>query len=73
MKMQRQECTKKGRGEFEKFEATLSVLSFDLHQNELAGKRSKKAITIESRAEKNLNSEGNEVRNRRSRKREVSE
>ena len=81
MKMRREGWTKKERGDFNKFEEALSALSIDVHQNELASKRSNRAMTVENRATKVLTAkskdheEGNAKKSKKSkkRKRETSE
>ena len=48
MKMRREGWTKKERGDFNKFESALSSLAIDVHQNEIAFKRSNKSLTSSS-------------------------
>ncbi len=55
MKMRREGWTKKERGDFNKFETALWSLAIDLHQNEVAFKRSNKSATAEPKAAKRPN------------------
>lgn len=52
MKMRREGWSKKERGDFSKFEEALSSLAIDVHQNEVAFKRSSKSSASTSKATK---------------------
>ncbi len=65
MKMRREGWTKKERGDFSKFESALSSLAIDVHQNEVAFKRSNKSANSETKAIKKSNASTSKAKEER--------